>query len=245
MFKIIEKTLLFLTYSSMAGVGHAAIISIPNPGFVTEFGVKVRNGLTSSEVVVFDNRPKAAVTVSSLNPPGSPVWTYGYSYVFRATYTGSTGTLTFSVDFDRSGIAGDVTSGTMPETTSYTFTDFAGTGFKYLSLGVQGTAAPAAGVALTNLVFNGAPVSNLASKASSTSTHYYGSSNPGGAFENITVTGLMNFSGNSSVDRPKMELRFASAVPLPSASAAIPETSAASLAALGSLILLRRVRRAV
>lgn len=242
--KIIEKTLLLLTYASLAEAGHAAIISIPNPGFVTEFGVKVRNGLTSSEVVVFDNRPTAAVTVASLNPVGAPVWTYGYSYVFRATYTGSTGTVTFSVDFDKSGVAGDVTTGTRPETTSYTFTDFAGMGFKYLSLGVQGTAAPAAGITLSNLVFNGAPVSNLASTASSTITNYYGSSNRGEAFENITVSGLLNFSGSSAVDRPKMELRFASAVPLPAASEAIPETSAASLAALGSLMLLRRARRA-
>jgi hypothetical protein len=151
--------------SCLAGLtltAQAVVITVPNPGVATEIGVRARNGLANAELVMFDSLP-TVTNVATRNATGSPVWTYGYSYPFKATWNGATGTLSYSVDFGKSGVPGDVTTGGLNETITHVYPEFIGSGFKNLSLMVQGRNAPAVTMSLSNLVFNGDSVSNLTS----------------------------------------------------------------------------------
>ena len=238
---LFSKVIQFL--SCLAGLtttAQAVVIAVPNPGVATEIGVRARNGLTGAELVMFDSRP-TVTNVATLNATGTPVWTYGYSYPFKATWNAATGTLTYSVDFGKSGIAGDVTTGGLAETITHVYPEFIGSGFKNLSLMAQGRNSPAVNMSLSNLVFNGDSVSNLTSSGNTAVTAYYGSSLTGEAFAAVTLTGEMTLSGNgTTAARPQMEFRLAGPVAL---SGAIPEPSGLTLGGLGVMAGLALTRR--
>ena len=232
----------FSCFAGLNMTAQAVIVAVPNPGVTTEISVKAQNGLTSAEIMMFDNRPNAA-TVATLDPTGTPVWTYGYNYPFKATWNAATGTLTYSVDFGKSGIAGDVTSGGLSETVTYVYPEFIGSGFTDLSLMVQGRTTPAVTMSLSNLVFNGAPVADLTSSGNAPVSAYYASSVPGEAFAAVTLTGEMTLSGDGArANSPQMEFRLGGPVAV---SGAIPEPSVFVLGGIGAmagLVLTRRRR---
>jgi hypothetical protein len=219
----------------------AAVIVVANPGQAPEIGVRARNGLGAAEVQMFDVQPTVQ-NVARLNPTGSPVWTYGHSYPFQATWNGATGALSFSVDFGKSGTAGDVTTGAMRETVTHVYPEFVGTAFESLALVARGRNAPAVSMTLSNLVFNGSPVGNLTSAGNAAVTQYYGSDVPGEAFAAVTLTGEMTFSGDGTVaGRPQMEFLLAGPVVL----TPIPEPSLVVLGSMAACCYSLRRRRFV
>jgi hypothetical protein len=239
-----QKPSLLLCLSAIgfgiAAPASAAIVLVPNPGTATEIGIRARNGLTAAEVILFDSQPTVS-NKATLNPTGTPVWTYGQPYPFAATWNAATGTLTFSVDFGKNGIAGDVTTGAMRETASFVYPEFIGSSFKTLSLMAQGRSAPSVAMQLTNLVFNGTPLTDLTSPGNTAATVFYGSNVPGEAFATVSLTGAMTFSGNGTVaTRPQMEIRLSGPVGL----AAVPEPASLLLLAPVGLLALRRRRLA-
>ena len=240
---LFSKVIPYLScFAGLTMSAQAVVVAVPNPGVATEIGVRARNGLSNAELVMFDSLP-TVTNVATRNATGSPVWTYGYSYPFKATWNAATGTLTYSVDFGKSGIAGDVTTGGLRETISHVYPEFIGTGFKNLSLMAQGRNSPAVNMSLTNLVFNGDSVGNLTSSGNAPVTAYYASSVTGEAFTAVTLTGELTLSGNgTTATRPQMEFRLGGPVAV---SGAIPEPSVFVLGGIGAmagLVLTRRRR---
>ncbi len=234
------SALVGLLLAGFSGESHAAIVQVANPGTATQIGIRARNGLTAAEVILFDSLPTVS-NKATLNPTGTPVWTYGQSYKFNATWQAATGTLGFSVDFGGNGTAGDVTTGAMRETVTFVYPEFIGNSFTTLSLMAQGRTTPAVSMKLSNLVFNGTPLTDLNSSGNTAVARYYQDNSPGGAFSNISLTGEMTFSGNGTVaGRPQMEVRLSGPIAL----TPVPEAGTALLSMLPAALLLHRRRRA-
>lgn len=227
-----------ISFCGLAATAPAAVVVTTNPGLPVEIGVRARHGLNAAEILMFDQLPTAQ-NVGQLDPTGTPVWTYGHAYPFQATWNAATGTLSFSVDFNKSSTAGDVTTGAMQETLTHVYPEFIGTSFQSLALQVQGRGAPAAGMVLSNLVFNGSPVGNLSSSGNAAVTQYYGSDTPGEAFASVTLSGEMTFTGNGTLAaRPQMGFLLAGPVTL----TPVPEPSSVLLAVLAGFLLGRPSR---
>lgn len=109
---------------------------------------QARNGRTGWEAALFspDNVP------AYMNPYGAPVWSYGNPYPFQLRYFYATGTVVWSLDFNRDGDFLDA-----QESVTRISPSLAGRSFRYLNLYIQGNNqgnGPATATA-QNLTING------------------------------------------------------------------------------------------
>jgi len=191
---------------------------------------QARNGRTGWEAALFapDNLP------AYMNPSGAPVWVYGAPYPFRFEYFYSTGTTTWSIDFNRDGDFLDA-----QETASRVSPSQAGMGFRYFNVYAQGNNLSSATV--RNLSINGVGFGPYNS-GSGVFEQWFTDSR--GLFGDLVVFGELIFSANGNADeRPRIWLRLGSAEPYREYSA-VPEPGSLVLTVIGAAAMgLGRLRR--
>ncbi len=173
-----------------------------------EIEARVRNGNTGFEGIVFTpSNPSPAGL--QMNPTGAPVWNsygnvYGDIHSFLYTYTKSTGTSVWSIDFNRDGDYTDP-----QETVTSTDPGLAGKGFKYLNVFGQGSSTGLA-ASINNLTLNGSNMGSLFSNSETPFSILY--EDASGLFENISVSGNFSFSGGAAQEIPRIWIRPSTAL---------------------------------
>ena len=215
----------------VAGIGQYSLadtVSIAADG-ADSYAIKAeaRNGRSG-----YEGRLSAPGSSPSMNPSGSPVWSYGNPYSFLFTYTAATGRSTWSIDFNRDNDFADAA-----ESVSTTTAALAGKSFARASLWIQGSSK--ASVSVQSFTLNGFSFGPFSTGNNVKETFFQSSS---GRFGDIVASGNFTFSATGGNDeKPRMWLRFGdpvNLVPLPPAAWA----GLGTLAALCGGATLRRRR---
>lgn len=221
-----------LTAGLVGAVSPAAAtpVTVADPGLGWDISARARNGRNGFELSFQDPN------VANRNYPGAPAWSFGNQHHFELGYNGTTGALSFSMDFNRDGSFQPL------ESLTYTFADRAGFGFRYVDLFLQGNATGNAKV--DNMTINGTGFGTFGFTSNSVVEQVF--TDTAGHFRDILITGDLTFSANGGTDeRPRIWIRLGDAVSnlaIPEQLADVPEP--ATLAVLGfglaGLIAVRR-----
>lgn len=154
---------------------------------------QARNGRTGFEAILKTPGPDP-----TMNPGGAPVWQFGTSYSFALSYTASTGSATWSIDFNRDNDFLDAS-----ESVTQANASLIGQTFGQVNLFTQGNAL--GNVTVSSFSINGTALSPIAATANNTVQQLYVDST--GQFGNgdILATGTFSFSANGNSDeRPRL-----------------------------------------
>jgi hypothetical protein len=218
--------------ASAMSAGAVTITSLdPAPSY--DITGRVRNGNTGFEAVLFTPANPSPTGVP-LNPVGVPIWntggnTYGVTYFdFQFTYTASTGTATWGIDFTKDGDFLDA-----QELATSTTASLAGKSFEYVDLWMTGNGT--IGPILNNFTINGVNFGTYSTLG--TLDQLFEDST--GLFGDITATGSFTFTGNGGSEQPRIWVRTGSPKDLP----AVPDGGTTLLLLGGALTGLGALRR--
>ncbi len=167
-----------------------------------EIQARARNGNSASEGSLVTPGVSGGLI---MDPAGAPIWNtngnhYNDIHTFLLTYTKSTGTSVWNIDFNRDG---DYTDD--QESVSQTDESLAGKGFKYLNVWGLGNSAGIT-ASITALNVNGINMGNFSSNSDIPFNVLF--EETAGVFNDIIVTGNISFSGNGGQDRPQIMLKL-------------------------------------
>lgn len=204
----------------------ASVVSVSDPGGITEIGARLRWGRSGFEAALRDG----GTTVLNLNPVGTPVWVVGADYNFNVSYVVATGTLSLGVDFNRDSSFGSGETLSLSTFVVPGMTNYSGYGFNYLQISGNENGS-AARSSVSSLVINGQSMSALQPGGTFLDTFY--DDNSQGAI-GWNISGALNFANTGTGDeRPSWNFAFRS--PDLQATNNVPEPGSLALAALGML----------
>jgi hypothetical protein len=235
--KIIKSaSFLAILGSSAMSAGAATIIS-SDPAPTYDITGRVRNGNTGFEAVLFTPANPSPAGVP-LNPVGAPIWntngnTYGQTYFsFQLTYTASTGTATWGIDFNHDGDFAD-----SQELANSTTASLAGKSFEYVDLWMTGNNT--FGANLNDFTINGVNFGSYSNTSTTALDQLFEDST--GLFGDITATGSFTFTGNGGSENPRIWVRLGSAKDLPPSN--VPDGGTTLILLGGALTGLGALRR--
>lgn len=200
--------LLFACLLALGISASADPIAIANPGgTTTEIGARIRWGATGYEASVYDSNPLNQSP--TLNPVGTPFWALNQPYKFEVVFTGSTGVLGLSVDFDGNSNFGAGEVITRSAFAAPGFASYQGYGFKYLS--ISGNESGSTGRStVSSLEINGTSLDSLSPGGTLLEQFYKDST--GNPMADITITGTITFlTAGTNQERPGWDFRFRNA----------------------------------
>ncbi len=174
-----------------------------------EIGTRVRNGNTAYEASLFTpSTPPGGAPGGEqwqMNPAGAPIWNtngnmYGDIHSFLFTYTMSTGTSAWKIDFNRDGDYDDP-----EESLTNVAPTLAGNGFQYINVWGQGRLSEFT-ASLTDLTVNGVNFGSFFSSSQTPFSVLF--EDVSGLFNDITVSGNFWFSGDGAFERPHILVRL-------------------------------------
>lgn len=201
----------------------APVVRIPS-----DMGARARWGTTGWESILV-NEGGALLTQTAIDRPGTPVWQLGQPYNFSLQWQSKTGTLGWSIDFNRNGVFETV------EQSSFTKAGRANFGYQFIRLTgasrVQG--ANSNTIDIANLAVNGTNLTSLSAANGGAFDQWYMPQK--GLFRDIGVTGTMTFrntggNGAFAQERPVFNIFLVGQQALP---AAVPEPQTWALLVLG------------
>lgn len=175
-----------------------------------DISARARNGETGFEGVLFT--PANPAPGLSMNPVGTPAWSYGEYAAFAFAYDSMTGTASWSIDFNRDGDFLD-----SEESVTSLSPTLANRGFNQVSLFLQGNDSPLAGVSVLDFTLNGTNFGAFSSMNGTATTQLF--SYTGGSSD-ILATGSLTFTASGgSQERPRFWIQAGSSfvVPAPGA----------------------------
>lgn len=199
-----KKTLLLTLLGASALTVSAVPQTSSDPAPSYDITGRARNGGTGFEAVLFTPANPSPTGVP-LFPAGTPIWNtppnaYGVTYFdFQLTYTASSGTATWGVDFTRDGDFAD-----SQELATSTTAGLAGKSFEYIDLWMSGNGT--VGPILNNFTINGVNFGTYSTLG--TLDQLFEDST--GLFGDITVTGSFTFTGNGGNEQPRIWVRLGS-----------------------------------
>jgi hypothetical protein len=210
--------------NSVAEAGYIASAGSFTPPSIID--ARARNGLTGFEGALFT--PAAPATGLSMNPVGTPAWSYGQYSDFAFNYDSTSGSATWSIDFNLDGDFLDA-----EESVTSVSPTLANQGFNAVNLFVQGSDAPSAGASVLDFTLNGTNFGAFSSM-NGTATNQLFTYSSGTA--DITVTGRLSFTASGgSQERPRMWIQLGS-------SFVVPTPGALALLGVAGLVNARRRR---
>ena len=193
----------------------------------SDISARARNGQTGFEGVLF-TPGNPAPTGLQMNPTGTPAWSYGEYAAFAFAYDSTTGTASWSLDFNRDGDFLD----SQESVTSLSPT-LANRGFNQVSIFLQGNAAPLAGVSVLDFTLNGTNFGAFSSANGTATTQLF--TYTGGSADILATGTLMFTASGGSDERPRFWINMAS-------SFVVPTPGAVALLGLAGLARSRRRR---
>jgi hypothetical protein len=167
----------------------------PTPSY--DIQGRARNGATGFEGVLFTPGNPSPTGVT-MNPAGTPAWSYGNYHNVEFNYTAATGTTEWKIDFNRDGDYLDA-----QEMTTSVSPTLVGKGLKYVGFFMSGNAS--VNIDVQNLTINGTNIGSFLSPALGALDQYYQHSS--GMFTNITATASIRLSGGSGQETPRLWIR--------------------------------------
>lgn len=196
----------------MGSAGAVTVTSMGPAPASYDVSAQARNGRTGFEAILHTANP----VDPNMNPGGAPAWSYGNYHGFEYTYDYSTGTSTWSIDFNRDNDFADA-----QESVSATVAALAGQSFEHLNIYLQGRTLTSgnAEAHLRGLTINSSAFGPYSSTSDTAFQQLFTDST--GLFGNITVSGELMFSKNGASDeRPRFWIQLGDAqqvVPMPTA----------------------------
>jgi hypothetical protein len=200
--------------AALATVVSAASVSSVSVGSNSgEFGgMRIRYGATGSEVYVGNANLGSSGNRAEINYGGAPVWSNGATYDFAMSWNSTTGV-----------VSGSTSAGS--QVASFGMPTFASYGPTNIYLRLQGNLTQV--ITLSDLKVNGVPVSGISTPgltptAANEQALYKISGVGGPGFTSLTGKFRFAWSGNTSQERPVVNIMMADAVqatviPLPAA----------------------------
>ena len=184
----------------------------------SDISARARNGESGFEGVLFTpGNPQP--TGLQLNPVGTPAWSYGEYAGFAFAYDSTIGSTTWSIDFNRDGDFLD-----LEESVTSFSPILAYRGFNQVSIFLQGSDSPLAGVSVLDFTLNGTNFGAFSSTNATATTQLF--TYMGGGTDILATGSLMFTASGGSQERPRFWIQAGSsfAVPAPGAVAILGVT---------------------
>lgn len=215
-------------FALLSSSAHGAYVAVAGSASTpVDISARARNGESGFEGVLF-TPGNPAPTGLQMNPVGNPAWSYGEYAGFSFAYNSTTGSATWSIDFNRDGDFLD-----SEESVTSLSPSLAYRGFNQVSLFLQGNDSPLAGASIVDFTLNGTNFGAFTSSNGTATTQLF--TYAGGGTDILATGSLMFTASGGSQERPRFWIQAGS-------SFAVPTPGAMALLGLAGLAKSRRRR---